>query len=486
MNWPERIARLRFLAVIMLCSCGQAPAAPSASNSDAGADSEGGQSPEASATVVASITVNQAASAGKIPPGFVGLSYEKAHLTDGFFRATNAPLVALLKLLGPSILRVGANTVDETTWTPMGPGGTDGQIAKPDVDAFAALVKAAGWTSIYAVNLKTSTATVAADEASYAAGALGASLYGFEIGNEPDLYTSTAVEPTWSYDSFKTEWESFATAIRTAVPSAPMTGPAAASDYSDYTVPFASDEASTIGLLTEHYYRDNGASPTATVGELLSVDSLLADMLSTVAAAAKKNAIANGYRLDEANSLYNGGKQGVSDTFASALWAIDFLFTNARYGSSGVNFHGGNIPGWYTPIADADGAVVEVRPIFYGMLLFALAGSGNVLTTSVDASVALSAYAVAAADGSTRIVLANADSAATAHATVDLGKNGSVASVTRLTGASLTATTGIALAGATITASGAWTPGPLPSLQVTGSTLVIDVPPASAALINAQ
>ncbi len=45
------------------------------------------------------------------------------------------------------------------------------------------------------------------------------------------------------------------------------------------------------------------------------------------------------FRVDELNSVACGGKRGVSDTFASALWAVDSLFEMARVGVSGVNFH---------------------------------------------------------------------------------------------------------------------------------------------------
>jgi hypothetical protein len=491
------------LAALALCSCGSS--APPRSDSGDGGDAaspETGASPEsapttdaateaesstdAGPTVTATVTVDPTTITGTVDPGFVGLSYEKAHMTDGFLTGTNAPLVALLTLLGPSVLRIGANTVDETTWTPAGPGSTAGEIAKPDVDAFASLVKTAGWTSIYAVNLKTSTASVAADEATYAAGALGASLSGLEIGNEPDLYMSTALEPNWDYDAFKTEWESFATAIRTAVPGAPLTGPATAFDTAGFTVPFAADEAANIVLLTQHYYRDNAASPTASIGELLSTDNALGDMLTTVTAAAKKNATAGGCRLAETNSLYNSGKQGVSNSYASALWAIEFMFTAAHYGAAGVNFHGGNTPGWYTPIADANGAVVEARPIFYGMLLFSQAGAGNLDATSVAGGSPLLAHAVAASDGSTRVVLVNESATTDVDATVDLGKAATSATLTRLAGPSLEATSGVTLAGNPISPSGAWNPGPLPSVPVTGSTLEVDVPAASAVLVRAM
>ncbi len=39
------------------------------------------------------------------------------------------------------------------------------------------------------------------------------------------------------------------------------------------------------------------------------------------------------------NSVTGGGAKGVSNTFASALWALDTLFELAQAGVSGVNVH---------------------------------------------------------------------------------------------------------------------------------------------------
>lgn len=449
---------------------------------------------DAGPVVSANVTVDRGTTLGTIDPGFVGLSYEKRHLLDGFFRASNAPLVALFQRLGPSVLRVGGNSVDKTEWptfdagAPSADAGAAPVIMPADVDGLAAFAKAAGWKVIYGVNMKTSTPTVAADEAAYAATALGPALYGLEIGNEVDLYTSTLQSTTWSYATFTSEWAQFASAIRArAGATAPLTGPASASKYAAWTLPFAKDEASSIALLTQHYYRANGQLATSTLDLLLAPDPALVTMLDALANASQENAIPKRYRLAECNSFFNGGASGVSDAYGTALWAIDFLFTNAEHGASGVNFHGGgNGPG-YTPIADAQGAVVAVRPVFYGMLLFTLAGQGPVYKTTNDvASGSLSAYAILASDGSTSVVLVNKDRTTTVHATIDVGQKVTTARAMPLRGPALEATSGVTLGGASIDATGAFTPSPDVPLPVAGKLVTIDVPPASAALVHAK
>jgi len=468
---------------------GAAPAGDAAPIDDAGApDVDGGP------VVSASVSVDPAKPLGTIGPGFVGLSYEKSHLEDNYFRGDNAALVAMFQLLGPSILRVGGNSVDESVWQAFDAGPPVGDAAAPtvitsaDVDGLAAFVKAAGWKVIYGVNLKTSSIEAADEEAEYASTALGSSLFGFEIGNEPDLYKGITSQPgTWNLAAFENAWDSFASAMHAGAPGSPMTGPASASDYATWTVPFAKDEAAAITLLTQHYYVANGQLATSTIDLLLSPNPKLVTELQALSAAATANDIPNQYRLSECNSFYNGGAVGISDAYGTALWAIDFLFTNAQYGSTGANFHGGGDGTGYTPIADSNANVVGARPLFYGMLLFAKAGQGTMYTTTGSlTSPNFSAYALGSSGRTTSVVLSNKDTATTVHATVDVGAALTSATATRLTGPSLGATAGVMLGGASIHADGGFAPNAPEPLLTSGSTLTVDLPPASAALISVQ
>jgi hypothetical protein len=287
----------------------------------------------------------------------------------------------------------------------------------------------------------------------------------------------------------------FASAIRGAAGAAtPLTGPASAYDYNGWTLPFASGDGSQIDLLTQHYYRASGQSPSSTIAELLTPDANLSKELDALRAAAGGAGIAGGYRLAECNSYYGGGAPNVSNAYGSALWLVDFLFQNAEHGSSGVNLHGGSNGSGntmsYSPITDdAAGNVTEVRPEFYGMLLFALAGQGPVYksTVTVGNSLNVSAYAVGAADGSTNVVIVSKDAKNGIHATIDVGKAITAAGATYLQGPSLSATSGLTLGGVPIDPSGSYSPtaGPIP-LAVSGTTITVDVPAASAALVHAK
>ena len=190
---------------------------------------------------------------------------------------------------------------------------------------------------------------------------------------------------------------------------------------------------------------------------LLSPDPRLPGLINGLADAARSQGIRGGFRLGEANSFFNGGAAHVSDTFASSLWAIDFLFECARGGAEGVNFHGGGESSGYTPIADDGRTVQAVRPEYYGIYLFSMAARGRMLTVNVSTGGnAVSAWAVAARDDSLRVVLLNRSDARPALVDLRLPGAPQTASLLRLTGPSLAAETDTRLSGSLILPDGSW------------------------------
>src|SRR5579872_3023460 len=315
--------------------------------------------------------------AGSIGPAFAGLSYEISEVYGRLFTSSNSDLIGIFKRLGTSVLRLGGNSVDKNVWTPNGPGQTAGQIAPSDIDALAGFVKATGWQCLYGINLGgastgATTPALAAAEAAYAAQQFGSSLLGIEIGNECDLYgvSGNFFAGNWSLSQFLTLWGQYRSAIVASTPGIAITGPASAGGESTWTVPFGQTVTKNeISLLTQHYYRGNGQLPSSTAAYLITPDPTLVADLGVLKSGAQ--GIGVPYRMSECNSFYNGGASGVSDSYASSLWVIDYLFNCAQAGASGVNLHGGGDSPGYTPIADG---IITARPEFYGILLFTLAG----------------------------------------------------------------------------------------------------------------
>jgi hypothetical protein len=447
----------------------------------------------------ASVNVS-AGPAGAIGTAFAGLSYEKSALYEPLFSASNTNLIGLFKRLGSSVLRVGGNSVDRNVWTPNGAGQTAGQIAPSDVAALAAFVKAAGWQCLYGINLGgaasgATTPALAAAEVAYAVQQFGSSLLGIEIGNECDLYGNTGnyFAGNWSLAQFETLWEQFRAAILATSPSVPITGPASAGSESTWTVPFGKTVTSSqITLLTQHYYRANGASPSSTAAYLITPDTTIVNDLAILQAGAQ--AIGIPYRMSECNSFYNGGSSGVSDSYASSLWVIDYLFNCAQGGASGVNFHGGGNGAGYTPIADSGGAVVGARPEYYGIVMFTLAGSGTLYQTTVSAaSLNVTAYAVKTPAGGLNIMVVNKDATQNLQLTIALPQfvtTATLLGMTQLTSGatapSLTATAGVTIQAAPVNIDGTFSPAAAYTLTAKGTQVGCYVPALSAALIAAS
>jgi hypothetical protein len=228
------------------------------------------------------------------------------------------------------------------------------------------------------------------------------------------------------------------------------------------------------------------------MAELLAPDPNLVTMLQTLSTAVTADKEPGAFRLGECNSFSSHGVDGVSNALGSALWALDFFFVNAQNGSQGINFHGGRLdmdgttPFLYAPIAE-DGMITGVNPIFYGMLLMARAGTGDVVSTTAAAgSVNFTAYTIARpqSDGSRSVILVNKDAMNGVNATVDMGAPVTTASAIYLQGGSLSAKTGVTLGGAGVTAAGGWSPQPPYALPVAGNTFTVLLPAASAALVR--
>jgi hypothetical protein len=230
------------------------------------------------------------------------------------------------------------------------------------------------------------------------------------------------------------------------------------------------------------------------VPNLQITTTLLTDIFDTIKAAATKNNLP-AWRMDENNTCSGHGQQGVSDTFIAGLWAIDYMFEVAKRGGSGVNFHGsengmdGTVPFYYEPMKEDQGMVVQVQPEYYGLLLFAEAGVGSMVSTTVTTSAQNFTAGAIKASGFTSVVLNNRNtSSAGVTATVNLGSAVSSASAIYLEGTpagSLTAAAGnVTLAGATVSVAGDW-PRNAPYVQtVSGNSVSVYVPPASAALVR--
>jgi hypothetical protein len=444
----------------------------------------------------ATVTVDSGTTLGKIGADFTGFSYEKTHIMNGSLTSNNTNLIGLYKLLGSPVTRIGANDVERCTWAGTGtaPSQPNGQpfstkVTTGGVDQFCGFLAATGSKAIYGVNFQLGNVTASSAEVAYVMSQCPSSIVGIEIGNEPDKFG------TWVDQS--ADYERFADAIL-ATPGALLVGPACTTKADVlYSAPFADTITAKYGnkftLLTQHSYVAAANTSACTVSNLQTTIAKLTDIFDTIQGATTKNSLP-GWRMGEDNTCSGHGQQGVSDTFISGLWAIDYMFEVAKRGGSGVNFHtsengmDGSVPFYYEPLKENVGAVVQVQPEYYGMLFFAQAGAGSMVSTTVTTSAPyFTAWAVKA-DGFTSVALNNRDSTSGVSATVNLGAAVTGASAIYLEGTpagSLIATAGnVTLAGAQVSVTGDW-PRNAPYIQtVTGNSVSVYVPAASAALVR--
>lgn len=343
---------------------------------------------------------------------------------------------------------------------------------------------------------------MAAQEVAYVVKSLGTSLLGIEIGNEPDNYHGTYYNGVtgWTSNDVTTEttfenlWEKYRAAIVALTPSAPITGPATAdiNRMASWTNKFDADVTSSqITQLTQHYYRGQAGTSGATAANLITPDTALVGSLTSLASDAKTIGVP--YRISECNNYANGGQLGVSNSYASTLWVLDFLNDCAQGGSVGVNLHGGgDAAAGYTPIADNNGMVNGVRPEFYGILLFVLAGQGTLYKTTVTAgSLNVTAYAVYTASGGLNLIINNKDSTNNLQVSVQLPKTyvlGTLLELTQYTtgapGPDISATTSVTIQGATVGTNGSFTPSTPYYIASSGNQITCYVPALSAVLLQ--
>ena len=413
------------------------------------------------------IAVNRS-SAGFVASGFAGFSYEKSMVGAGMFDPNDTALVNLYRLLGPGCLRVGGNQVDIVNWNPSGAGGSATEIAPGDVTKLAAFAKATGWRVIYGINLKTNTPADAASEAAFAAHALGKSLVAFEIGNEPNVYDTEA--------AYEASFNTYVAAIRGQVPQAVFDGPGTYR-HGAWDAQFAADEKNNgLAMMSMHMYI--GSNTNASIaGMLASNPSSFATDAAAIAGAASANGIPS-WRMTETNSYFHGGAAGVSDVEAASLWSLDFMEGIAADGAAGVNFHGGSSSLStvnYSPIVYNGLTPTGVEGVYYGELLWKLAGPGTLHTATVNGGTGVSAWAI----GNNVFIDNKGTTAVTA--TVTLPATAAAGSSYVLTAPSLSSKA-VTIAGSAVSADGTFTPSPK-HIAVAGTRMTVSVPAGSAALV---
>jgi hypothetical protein len=458
----------------------------------------------ASATVAdtATVTVDTAHPGGRLAGDAVGLSFEMRELGIGNLDSSKGNVAQLFKTLGTSNLRIAGNTLDrDTLWVGAGqlppdpkPDWVQDIVTPNDIQRLGRLLDKTGWKAEVGINVGRWDPALGADQARTMTRVLGRKLVAVECGNEPDQWAGKALRPAgYDYTAYHADW----VACANVVGKARIAGPDTAGTSSAWAASLAADEHDRMAMLTVHQY---ASGPDITLAQMLAPAQITAQLNSvkTNLAAATANGLP--MRVDEANSAYSGGVDGVSNKYASALWAIDYSLSMAQAGLAGVNIHGGlgvcNDPIWngkfqrYTPFCAANKAyelaqVYKAMPIYYGLWMARQMGPGRFLPVQLTGERNTTAYAVRGDDGHTRIALVQKDETSTAPVTVTLNVGGGsrTAKVLHMTGTAL-ADEPTAVQGATVDIAGTLKPGRPDTARVQGGVLTLTIPAGSAAIIT--
>ena len=429
------------------------------------------------------VSLNPSNPGATIPSDFSGLSFEEQDLVPVsgkyYFVKTNQPLITLFNTLGIKSLRIGGNTADSGTLP-----------ANADIDAFFGFVEAANVKVLYTLRLKTFDAAAANTTATYIMDHYSANMTCFEIGNEPNFYTS--------YATYQSEAQTYIDTISASNPTAKFCGANDGGGSGSWEVSFAQYFASTgkIAHIGHHLYP--GGAGSSTTGAAARNLLLSATMLSNYASNANvfvPSVLSTGlsYRISETNSFYNGGSSGCSNTFAEALWDLDYMYWWAGEKAEGLNFHTGDTvsggTAYYSFFITTTGGY-NVHPGAYGPLAFKLGGIGRIVpvTLSNPSGMDLTAYGVLASDNSLWVTIINKThetGSITADLTINLGGNYSNGDMWLMQAPNNddSQTKGITLGGGEVGVNGIWS-GTSEPVSVSGGTATLNLSPASAAVIQ--
>ncbi len=380
------------------------------------------------------VTIAPGAPSVPVPSSFLGFSTEYWGLSiDARHLGLFARLVSLVRVPGDPrfVLRIGGNSSDHSFWEPaqrrwprwMFP------LTPRWLRAAADVTRASHLRVIFDLNLVTGTPRLAGVWARKTLAVMPrGSVIGFEIGNEPDIYDRTfwldhigeavtrllprSITPA----SYAQAYARFAASVRGPAPRVPLLAPALALPNHDraWIAVLLGSAPARLGAVSVHDYPFTAcASPTEAMYP--SVLRLLGARATAGMAAAVRPAVtlaaAQGLRVrvTEFNSVTCSGVDGVSDSFATALWAPDALLSLARAGVGAADLHV-RAYSINSPFRFHRGRV-SVRPLYYGLVMFArlLGRHARLLQVQVSpwARRRLGVWAVMSARRTLRVLLIN-------------------------------------------------------------------------------
>jgi len=267
---------------------------------------------------------------------------------------------------------------------------------------------------------------------------------------------------TWSARAYLDEWLALARAVAARVSGAKFGMPDVASRVEWLTEIAALwptiQDPPHVTTLTHHYYFGGPATnPDVNIANLMAPATMAKVQKTADTATSAAARVNDRVRMTEGNTCYRGGKPGVSDVFASALWSADYSLLLASNNYSGVNLHGGtgksvansvggSLPGdglleqqgatpsqiatyphpFYTPIGTF-GSEYRLQPVARGLQLAgAFCGGrlfkGDFTAKLQTAGINATSYAAELPGGKRSIIILNKDLERDLEVTINFGR----------------------------------------------------------------
>jgi len=451
-------------------------------------------------SVQISVSVDLSRPGTRVPRRFLGLSFELSSLPQIARYADGGDFVTMLRSLGGGVLRFGGASADtRVAWTDAAtplPAWASSGLQAGELRDLHKLASESGWHILLTIGLAHYDPRAAAREAAAAKAALGGWLAGIELGNEPDAYARHGLRSApWTFSQYNTQVTAYRRAIEKVAPGLQLVGPDVSGSHAfkDWGRGMATQQRPAL-LTGHHYPLGCHQVPEPTIARLLSPPIRRAEDASLRRYVSASRASAIRFRMDEANTVSCGGKAGISNTFASTLWAVDYIARAMTAGVAGINFHGNlaNCHG-YSPVCApstrqlAAGALIA-QPEWYALLLGKeLVGDRPVRAFAPPSPANVDIIALLSPQGKLHVVIVDDDHPGAKHVAVELrvGRRFGAASVLSLTAPSLAATKGVRLGGQAVGGDGELLgPTRLERRPNRAGVITLDVAPASAMLVT--
>ena len=352
-------------------------------------------------TTLVSTTADVRLQGPAVQKSFLGFSQDATVVpseTGTLEQGVNPILVQLYRNLsdpggGTPVLRMGGTDFDAAWWNPgfnPNPFGLKWDLTPDYFQAVSHFLSVVHGKAILGVNFAINNPQIAVDEVHAAQRYFApGQILSYEIGNEPHVYferpLGTRPDGTIVYTRSKRynnadylrEVEPYLRRLIAIRPRPPLSAPGFCCDPWLFALPkllkrdhrkLAFVGLHRYPLLGPHAPGDFVPGPNVLLAEDVFHGNLVPLQRAVVEAAHWHKKV----RLTETNSITSGGVAGTSDRFAAALWGSDWLFGLAAIGITGANFH--EVSPRYQAFATRfeDGQFTgNVKPLYYGMLLFA-------------------------------------------------------------------------------------------------------------------